>query len=212
GRQIGVEIILAVEHRGEIDPGVEAQTGLHRLLDAEAVDHRQHAGKSRVDGRDLGVGFGAEGGRSSREQLGLRGHMGVDFEPDHHLPLAALALDHGRHALPAMKWGLAEKPAALSMADPTRSTVASSKARPITCKPSGRPSPDKPAGTEMPGSPAKFTGTVKTSFRYMAMGSSIFSPMAKAAEGAVGVRIASQRWKAWSKSRAISARTFCAFR
>ncbi len=62
-----------------------------------------------------------------------------------------------------------------------------------------------PAGTEMPGRPARLTGTVKTSFRYMAIGSSVFSPMAKAADGVVGVRITSTFLKASVKSRRISA-------
>ena len=53
-------------------------------------------------------------------------------------------------------------------------------------------------------------GTVKISFRYMAMGSSIFSPSAKAAVGVVGVRMASTRPKASAKSRAIRLRTRCA--
>ena len=69
-----------------------------------------------------------------------------------------------------------------------------------------------PAGTEIAGRPARLAGTVKTSFRYMAMGSSIFSPMAKAAKGAVGVSTASTLANAVSKSRAIRVRTFCAFR
>jgi hypothetical protein len=37
----------------------------------------------------------------------------------------------------------------------------------------------------------KAGGTVKTSLRYIAMGSSAFSPIAKAVEGAVGVRMQS---------------------
>jgi len=59
----------------------------------------------------------------------------------------------------------------------------------------------------MPGSPARLAGTVNTSLRYMAMGSSILSPMAKAAEGAVGVNSRSTSRKAVWKSRAISVRT-----
>ena len=46
---------------------------------------------------------------------------------------------------------------------------------------------DSPAGIEIPGRPARLAGTVKTSLRYMATGSSILSPMPKAALGAVGV-------------------------
>ena len=64
----------------------------------------------------------------------------------------------------------------------------------------------------MPGSPAMLAGTVKTSFRYIFTGSSMFSPCAKAAEGAVGVSSASTFAKASVKSRRISARTFCARR
>jgi hypothetical protein len=84
--------------------------------------------------------------------------------------------------------------------------------RAMSCKPSGNPSPDRPAGTETAGRPARLLGTQKTSLRYMAMGSSIFSPTAKAAEGAVGARMTSTSSKASLKSRAISVRTFCAFR
>ena len=57
--------------------------------------------------------------------------------------------------------------------------------------------------------PASDAGTVNTSFRYMVM-VSILSLMPKAAEGAVGVRIASTFSNASVKSRMISARTFCA--
>ena len=57
-----------------------------------------------------------------------------------------------------------------------------------------------------------FTGTVKTSLRYIVTGSSIFSPWPNAADGAVGVRIASTFPKASVKSFRISARTFCALR
>jgi hypothetical protein len=64
----------------------------------------------------------------------------------------------------------------------------------------------------MPGRPARLTVTVNTSFRYMAIGSSDFSSMPKAALGAVGVSITSTFSNARVKSRAISARTFWARR
>ena len=54
-------------------------------------------------------------------------------------------------------------------------------------------------------------GRVKTSSRYMASGSACFSPSAKEALGAVGVSSRSHFSNASSKSRAISARTFCAW-
>ena len=82
---------------------------------------------------------------------------------------------------------MASKPAASSSTPAARSTVASSNGRPISCRPSGSPSADSPAGTEMPGRPARLAGTVNTSFRYIWIGSSIFSPIRKAALGVVGV-------------------------
>ena len=78
----------------QLDLGVEAEPGLDRLLDAIPVDDRQHARKSGVDRRDLGVGLGAEIGRRPGEQLGLRDHLGVDLEPDHRFPLPGAPLDH----------------------------------------------------------------------------------------------------------------------
>ena len=61
------------------------------------------------------------------------------------------------------------------------------------------------------GSPARLDGTVKTSLRYIASGSADFSPSANAADGAVGVSSRSHSLHTRSKSRAISARTFCAW-
>ena len=59
-----------------------------------------------------------------------------------------------------------------------------------------------------------FTVTVKMSFRYISTGSPpAFSPMPKAEDGVAGVSIASMPLaKAFSKSRLISVRTFCARR
>ena len=95
-RQVGIEIVLPVEHRAQIDPGVEAQARADRLPDAFLVDHRQHARHSRVDQRDVTVRLAAEFGRGAREQLGLGGNLGMDLHADHHLPVAGCALDQLR--------------------------------------------------------------------------------------------------------------------
>ena len=95
-RQVGIEIILPVEHRFEIDPGLEPEPGAHRLPDAFPVDDRQHAGHGGIDQRDVGIGLAAELGRGAREQLGVRGHLGMDLEADHDLPVAGRALDELR--------------------------------------------------------------------------------------------------------------------
>ena len=67
----------------------------------------------------------------------------------------------------------------------------SSKVLPIICNPNGYPLASWPAGIEIPGKPAKFTGTVKISFKYIETGSFVFSPILNAELGVDGVRIAS---------------------
>ena len=77
--------------------------------------------------------------------------------------------------------------------------------------PTGSPSSSaSPDGIEMPGTPARFAGIVVTSFRYICIGSSIFSPSRNAVVGAEGVAMTSTWANAASKSRWMSVRTFCA--
>ena len=77
--------------------------------------------------------------------------------------------------------------------------------------PTGSPSSSaSPDGIEMPGTPARFAGIVVTSFRYICIGSSIFSPSRNAVVGAEGVAMTSTCANAASKSRWMSVRTFCA--
>ena len=68
-RQIGIEIVLPVEHRFEIDLGLQAQARADRLAHAFLVDHRQHARHRRIDQRDMAVGLAAEFGRGAGKQL-----------------------------------------------------------------------------------------------------------------------------------------------
>ena len=56
-RQVGIEIILAVEHRAQVDLRVQPKPGAHRLADALLVDDRQHSGHGRIDQRDMAVGL-----------------------------------------------------------------------------------------------------------------------------------------------------------
>ena len=74
------------------DPRV-LRSSVHRLLDAMPVDFRQHAGKRRVDGRDLRVRIGSELGRGAREELRLRSHLRVDFKANDDFPLTLSASD-----------------------------------------------------------------------------------------------------------------------
>src|SRR5208337_2416111 len=221
GWQVGVEVVLAVETAGQIDVRVQAQTGAHRLCDALPVDHRQHARERRIDEADLRVRLGSERGRRAAEQFRVADHLRMHFQPDHDLPGSGAAVERvGRrvhlgplaHAASSDRSGFASKPAAASIAALTANTVSSSNGRPITCSPSGSPFASSPAGTLIPGTPAMLAGTVNTSLRYIFTGSSMFSPCANAALGAVGVTSASTWRNASVKSRRIKARTFCARR
>ena len=87
-REIGIEVILAVETRHQIDGRIQAKAGADRLFDTKPVEHRKHARKRCVDQRDVGVRIGAESGRSTRKQLGAGCDLGMDLEPHHNLPVA----------------------------------------------------------------------------------------------------------------------------
>jgi len=69
-----------------------------------------------------------------------------------------------------------------------------------------------PAGRDKAGNPAKFTGTVKMSFKYIDTGSLVFSPILNAELGVEGVKIASTLVKLSSKSFFINCLTFWAFK
>ena len=73
----------------------------------------------------------------------------------------------------------------------------------------GRPEAVKPHGTEIAGMPDMSAGIVRTSFKYIEIGSA-FSPCLNGTFGVVGATIRSTRAKAASKSRRTSVRTFCA--
>ena len=55
-RQIGIEIILPIEARTQIDLRLEAEPAADRLSDAFLVDDRQHARHGRIDQRDMAFG------------------------------------------------------------------------------------------------------------------------------------------------------------
>ncbi len=92
-RQVGVEVVLAVERADQVDLRLEAEAGTHRLLDAELVEDGQHSRHRRVDEADVGVGLGAEFGRGAREELGPGADLGVDLEADDQFPVVPGAGD-----------------------------------------------------------------------------------------------------------------------
>src|SRR5690606_42143822 len=131
GRQIGVEIVLPVEHGFQVDLGIEAEAGPDRLLDAFAVDDGQHAGERGIDQAHLRIGLGAKSRGGAGEQLGLRDHLGMRFQPQDALPLARAALDPILLAHDQNPSGLALNPALLSVTPATWNKASSPLALPI---------------------------------------------------------------------------------
>ena len=109
-RQIRIEVVLAVEHRLEVDLGLQPEPGAHRLAHAFLVDHRQHAGHGGIDERHMRVRLAAERGRCAGKQLGLRGHLGMHFHADDHFPVAGCALDQLRFRYRCVHCGFAVRP------------------------------------------------------------------------------------------------------
>ena len=137
-RQVRIEIVLAVEHRAQVDLGLEPEPGAHRLGDAFLVDHRQHAGHRGIDQRHLRVGRRPERGRGAGEQLGLRAHLGMDLHADDDFPVAGGALDepggrglyvHGGHVFLIRPMHRAVAPMPSSSLLPPRLRGASRSAR-----------------------------------------------------------------------------------
>src|SRR5436305_6462152 len=92
-RQIGIEIVLAVDHRAPIDPGVEAKAGADRLPYAFLVDDRQHARHRRVDERDVAVGLATEFRRCSGKQLRIGSDLAMAFQADDDFPVTGWPID-----------------------------------------------------------------------------------------------------------------------
>src|ERR1700730_17634749 len=109
-RQIGIEIILAVEDRAQVDLGLKAQSRAHRLGHAFLVNDREHAGHRGVDERDIAVRLIAEPGRGAGEQLRIRYDLDLDLHPDHDLEFAGRAL----HEFSGFHGGLISLPLAAS--------------------------------------------------------------------------------------------------
>jgi hypothetical protein len=86
--QVGVEVVLAREHRARRDAGAHRQAELDGADHGFAVEHRQHAGQGDVHGIGLHVRLGAEGDAAAGENLGLGLQLGVGFQPDDDFPVA----------------------------------------------------------------------------------------------------------------------------
>ena len=85
---IGIEVVLAVEHRVALDLAVGGETGLDDALDSALVGHRQGAGQAQAHRAHVGVGLVIVAELAVAEHLGIEcGELGVDLQADHGLPI-----------------------------------------------------------------------------------------------------------------------------
>src|SRR6185312_4005484 len=179
---LGRQARVAAQPAGE---EAQALAALRNRLDEDAAILSQR-GDDAILQRDAdraGFDRGGRGGAGNGESQQVdRGEKGV-------APLSDIAA-HRSQWSPATRAsrnvGATLQPTWRSKALATRKTVASSKGRPMIWSDNGRPSSSEPEGTATVGSPTRLAGVVKMSERYMASGSSTFSPRRKAAVGVVG--------------------------
>ena len=85
---IGIEVVLAVEHRVALDLAVGGQTRLDDALDGALVGHRQGAGQAQAHRAHVGVGLVIVAELAVAEHLGIEcGELGMDLQADHGLPI-----------------------------------------------------------------------------------------------------------------------------
>ena len=85
---IGIEVVLAVEHRVALDLAVGGETGLDDTLDGALVGHRQGAGQAQAHRAHVGVGLVIVAELAVAKHLGIEcGELGMDLQADHGLPI-----------------------------------------------------------------------------------------------------------------------------
>ena len=85
---VGVEVVLAVEHRVTLDLAVGGETRFDDALDGALVGHRQGAGQAQAHRAHVGVGLVIVAELAVAEHLGIeRGELGMDLQADHGLPI-----------------------------------------------------------------------------------------------------------------------------
>ena len=85
---IGIEVVLAVEHRVALDLAVGGEAGLNDALDGALVGHRQGAGQAQTHRTHVGVGLVIVAELAVAEHLGIEcGELGMNLQADHGLPI-----------------------------------------------------------------------------------------------------------------------------
>jgi hypothetical protein len=166
----------------------------HRL----GVEHRQHAGHGQVDGIGLGVRLGAEGGGLPEKIFERVASCRCTSRP---MTISQLTRPPRQAAAGASR--------ALLVRCATASRRASSKCGRSAAGP--REACAEAGGKTHGRQPGEVYRQGVDVLRYMAVGSSVLDPRAKATPGVVGPAITSTCSKAAAKSSVIRRRTCCAF-
>ncbi len=200
-----LENSFAVEARPQVHLRIEPEPGAHPCATQSRLIAGSYAGEAGIDEAHLAVRLGAEAVRRTGENsLALETNWAwtSSRSPAPRGRSRPRWCSHaGPHARHRLEIGRALDRRADRETPSPRRRAARSPATPAAA-PAGRAPP-----AQRSPHPARFAVTVNTSFRYILIGSSLFSPSAKAADGVAGVTMASTCDHASRKSRAISART-----
>ena len=85
---VGIEVVLAIEHRVLLDLAVGGETSLDDALDSTLVGHGQSTRQAQANRAHVGVGLVIVAQLAVAEHLGIEcGELGMDLETDNGLPI-----------------------------------------------------------------------------------------------------------------------------
>jgi hypothetical protein len=88
-REVGIEVVLAVEERVLGDLAPQREPEFDRRFDRGTVRHRQRTRMREADGTGVGVRLASPSRRTRAEHLRSRLQLHVDLEPDDRFPALA---------------------------------------------------------------------------------------------------------------------------
>ena len=94
--QVGIEVVLAREHRRRMHRAAERERGARRQFHRAPVEHRQRPRQPEADRAQRGVGLGAEARGAAAEDLGRGQQLRVDLEADDRLKVGHEGIDSNR--------------------------------------------------------------------------------------------------------------------
>ena len=162
-RQVGVEVVLAVEDRARRDLAAEREADHQAEVDRARVDHRQRAGQPEADRAGVGVRRRRRRTARSRRTSSSRSSAGRGSRA------RSPARRSRSSAAPRCRRSRVARSSAYAALE--QPVLAERRARPAGSRPAARAASGgvaRPHGIEIAGIPASDIGTVQKSFRYIA--------------------------------------------